>query len=130
MKGLNRRELFLGRWLKSDFEAEPNEAQHDAMQMPDRVAEILAESRMRAPWEKAAAIEGDTSLAARILTFDCLCHLGTICTSCVERCPAAGAIVMTEGIPAIDGSKCTGCGDCVVACPAPHTAIVLGPRHG
>lgn len=35
---------------------------------------------------------------------------------CKEACPF-GAIQMVDGLPRVDGDKCTGCGLCVAACP-------------
>jgi len=57
----------------------------------------------------------------------CLALNRVVCSQCAERCearairfrPALGA----APTPAIDIDRCTGCGDCVAACPV--TAITL-----
>lgn len=54
-------------------------------------------------------------------------HLG--CSTCRERCPVPGAIVLDAGRPVIDAARCTGCGDCVRACPAPVMALRLTPAR-
>lgn len=64
------------------------------------------------------------------------CVVGTdhvTCDNCAEHCPT-GAIQMIDGtqqgysypIPAIDESRCIGCGKCEYLCPArPFSAIVV-----
>lgn len=58
----------------------------------------------------------------------CLPFLGTDCQICRDACPA-GAIrfVPRRGgpfLPSVEASSCTGCGDCVGACPT--AAMALG----
>lgn len=38
------------------------------------------------------------------------------CGICAKKCPAQ-AIDISSGIPSVDYSKCTSCGECVAACP-------------
>ena len=64
---------------------------------------------------------------ARILTMDCLAHQGSTCTTCFERCPAEGALVIETGRPRIVPERCTGCGVCLHVCPAPRKAVLLTP---
>ena len=50
------------------------------------------------------------------------------CGACARHCPA-GAIIMANGIPAVNESKCIGCGACEYYCPArPMTAIFVEGR--
>lgn len=67
---------------------------------------------------------------ARILDYNCLNGSGRAaeaCTICVEQCPELGAIVVENGMPHVDNFKCTGCGICHYACPAPTNAIAMMP---
>lgn len=67
---------------------------------------------------------------ARILDYNCLNGSGRAaetCTICVEQCPVPGAIVVDNGMPSVDNTKCTGCGICHYACPAPTNAIAMMP---
>lgn len=64
---------------------------------------------------------------ARISSIDCLAHQGSTCTTCSERCPVEGAIVLTNHRPQVVPDRCTGCGICVHVCPAPQHAILLLP---
>jgi ferredoxin-type protein NapG len=58
---------------------------------------------------------------------DCLAFQGTTCTTCVERCPAPGALNMQSGLPQVVEERCTGCGVCQHVCPAPGAAIQVQP---
>lgn len=50
-------------------------------------------------------------------TVKAVCKNGCIgCKICEKKC-AAGAIKVENNRAAIDAAKCTGCGDCAVACP-------------
>ncbi len=52
-----------------------------------------------------------------------------MCSTCYERCPEEGAIVIERGIPQVVADLCTGCSDCHDVCPAPTNAILmLAPR--
>ena len=64
---------------------------------------------------------------ARIAPTTCLAHQGSFCSTCSERCPVPGAVLVTNGRPRIDASACVGCGLCVHHCPAPWNAIALMP---
>ncbi len=65
---------------------------------------------------------------ARVLPTACIAFRGTLCVTCVERCPLPGAIALERGRPRVDASVCDGCGVCADVCPAPRTAIVRAPR--
>jgi ferredoxin-type protein NapF len=59
---------------------------------------------------------------------NCFARMNVVCQSCGDAC-AAGAIrfqmrVGGPAIPELIAAMCTGCGDCVSACPA--AAITLG----
>lgn len=76
--------------------------------------------------EATAAVPGIGT--ARISTVDCLAHQGTTCTTCSERCPVEGAIILTRGRPQVAADACTGCGICHHVCPAPRNAVLVMPR--
>ncbi len=61
---------------------------------------------------------------ATIRQFDCLAS-GSFCSTCVERCPAPGAIEAPAGRPTIVEDRCTGCGICQHVCPAPRNAVLI-----
>jgi Na+-translocating ferredoxin:NAD+ oxidoreductase RNF subunit RnfB len=65
---------------------------------------------------------------AHIVMRDCLAWQGTTCSTCRERCPVIGAIRLDRGRPSVEAAVCTGCGDCVAACPAPRPAIRTIPK--
>ncbi|WIM04595.1 MAG: 4Fe-4S dicluster domain-containing protein [Candidatus Nitricoxidivorans perseverans] len=51
-----------------------------------------------------------------------------VCRSCADAC-LEGAIrfqprIMASALPLVDVEKCTGCGDCVAACPASAIKLV------
>ena len=63
----------------------------------------------------------------------CLAEAGIVCRSCGDACPASAIRFRPRiGLPPqamVDEAVCTGCGDCVGACPG--EAITLGAaRHG
>ena len=67
---------------------------------------------------------------ARILDYNCLNGSGRAaeqCSVCMEQCPELGAIVLDKGMPSVVSDKCTGCGICHYACPAPTNAIAMMP---
>ena len=63
----------------------------------------------------------------------CLAEAGIVCRSCGEACPDSAIRFRPRvGLPPqaiVDEAACTGCGQCVGACPG--EAIALGAaRHG
>lgn len=60
---------------------------------------------------------------------NCLAYQNSFCSTCVERCPVAGAITVEQGLPRINPDACTGCRICAEVCPAPTQAIILVPRR-
>jgi len=71
---------------------------------------------------------GDYTHLAVIAGRYCLAYQGTACTSCHDRCPVPGAIVIEQGLPRVEPAICTGCRICHVVCPAPDNAIRIVPR--
>ncbi|MCK6489788.1 MAG: 4Fe-4S binding protein [Planctomycetes bacterium] len=67
---------------------------------------------------------------ARIQPLDCLAHQNSTCSSCAERCPVPGAIVLDQGRPRVVADLCTGCGICHHVCPAPRNAVIMLPLLG
>ena len=63
----------------------------------------------------------------RVRTGHCLAWQGSFCSTCVERCPIPGAIVLEAGRPRVVAEHCDGCGTCVRVCPAPLNAFELRP---
>lgn len=59
----------------------------------------------------------------------CLAYQHSFCTTCSERCPVEGAIVIEGGFPRVLADRCTGCEICHQVCPAPENAILLVPRR-
>ena len=71
---------------------------------------------------------GAYSHIAVIAGRECLAYQGTTCTTCVDRCPVPGALVLVQGLPRVEPSICTGCRLCHEVCPAPGLAIRIMPR--
>ena len=122
---LSRRQLLFGRIF--------GEAPDPSEVMEQRTADandVLARARRRAPWDPVEAPESVAAgQKARIMVFDCLAYMGSTCSSCSEHCPEEGAIVLdAQQRPTVDVSRCTGCGECAVSCPAPRPAIAIGPE--
>jgi ferredoxin-type protein NapF len=68
-----------------------------------------------------------------VINEDCLAEAGIVCRSCGDVCPASAIRFRPRiGLPPqaiVIEAACTGCGDCVGACPG--EAITLGAaRHG
>ncbi len=62
----------------------------------------------------------------------CRNELGERCTDCGDACPVAGALQVPRrggrpGVPEIDPTLCTGCGQCVAACRAYPKALRVSP---
>lgn len=75
----------------------------------------------------AAPVAGMT---VRVRPQLCLAWQGSFCSTCSERCPIEGAIVVESGHPCVVEARCNGCGLCVQACPAPLNAFeFLLPRQ-
>ncbi len=55
----------------------------------------------------------------------CLAYRNLVCTTCYERCPEAGALVIDSGLPRVAADKCTGCAICRDVCPAPVNAVLM-----
>ncbi len=68
-------------------------------------------------------------MAVRVRPQHCLAWQGSFCSTCSERCPVEGAIVVESGHPRVVEERCNGCGLCVQVCPAPLNAFeFLPPR--
>lgn len=74
-----------------------------------------------------AVIASAASVVAVIAGRHCLAYQGTFCSTCRERCPVAGAIVVERGMPRVVADRCNGCRICHDVCPAPINAIRLVP---
>jgi ferredoxin-type protein NapF len=63
-----------------------------------------------------------------VINGDCLAEAGIVCRSCGDACAAAAIRFRPRiGLPpqaVVNEAACTGCGDCVAACPG--EAIRLG----
>lgn len=82
---------------------------------------------------KAQALEGlrsDTDQAwqhsMRIME-NCLSVKGVVCRACGDVCPVRAInfkpLTRSESLPEIDSAGCTGCGQCIPACPADAISI-------
>ena len=88
-------------------------------------SESPAATAAAAPAPPAAA---PGSLVAIVQGRFCLAYQHSFCSSCVERCPVPGAIVLERGLPRVNAAACTGCRICHDVCPAPRNAILLKPK--
>jgi electron transport complex protein RnfB len=68
--------------------------------------------------EKAFYKGVESCVAAELVSGGALsCRFGCLgYGDCVKACPF-GAITLVQGLPRIDGEKCTACGKCTLACP-------------
>lgn len=78
--------------------------------------------------ERDPEVDRDAQHVAVIQGRRCLAYRSLFCSTCVERCPVEGAIVVEQGIPRIVASACTGCGECHQVCPAPENAVLMIPK--
>ena len=78
--------------------------------------------------EQAAKAELPPEVVVRIKTGDCLAWNRSFCSTCFERCPEKGSIVLAAARPVVDEDRCTGCGICIQVCPAPVLAIEVVPK--
>lgn len=67
-------------------------------------------------------------LLARVDASRCLGSVHQVCTVCREHCEPR-AIVFRGLFPRIESERCTGCGACSAACPAPLPAIHMLKRN-
>ncbi len=113
-------------------EAEPNDCPVGDSEVAENIANILgieskeviskvaiihcgATEKIRK--KKAIYIGGQTCKVADIIGGEIACSYGCFgYGDCVDVC-LFDAIEMEEGLPVVDLVKCTGCGQCVVACP-------------
>lgn len=79
------------------------------------------------PFQRPKPPESGPSVAV-IQGRHCLA-LTSFCAACVERCPVAGALRMSNGMPMVVVDVCTGCGSCHDVCPAPTNAVLLLPQR-
>ena len=80
------------------------------------------------PPAEAAPIDTAPKVAV-IAGRHCLAYQGTLCRTCLERCPVEGAITLVDFLPRVNPSACTGCAVCVALCPAPTPALHLYPAR-
>ncbi len=81
--------------------------------------------RLGAAVRRVGPKQGDELKRAVIQGRHCLAYRELMCSTCYERCPEEGAIVMDRGIPSVVADRCTGCGDCQGVCPAPVNAVLM-----
>ncbi len=83
---------------------------------------------LRGTWEGRPIPPSSAAYAS--IRYGCLARKGVYCHTCAESCdPDAIGFQPIEGSvpqPQIDNERCTGCGDCLVSCPA--QAIFLNQR--
>lgn len=71
---------------------------------------------------------GDDGPRCAAIGATCMAFANVVCRSCADVCPE-GAIrfaprIMASALPLVDEKKCTGCGDCIAACPASAIKLV------
>ncbi|RME68454.1 MAG: hypothetical protein D6781_10965 [Verrucomicrobia bacterium] len=87
-----------------------------------------ADQSAAAPPDTAPIGQPDPQRLAVIAGRFCLAYQGTLCSTCRERCPVEGAILIERGLPRVDPTHCNGCRVCHDVCPAPTNAIRIVPR--
>ena len=125
MTGLTRRELLTGIWKTATAQSENPRDNPSPEDNNTNIESLLAKSRNRAPWEPKVNHGSSNTHLAVITSENCLQSLGTVCFSCVEHCSVDDAIRPAKTTPIINAEYCTGCGSCMLVCPAPKTAILL-----
>lgn len=58
----------------------------------------------------------------------CLAYQKSFCSTCIERCPIEGAIILRDNLPMVNANLCDGCGICHQLCPASRNAILMMPK--
>lgn len=86
----------------------------------------LLVGRFRRAVEHVRAAEASESQAKAVIQGrQCLAYRNLVCTTCYERCPEEGALVIEQGLPRVVADKCTGCNVCHDVCPAPVNAVLM-----
>jgi ferredoxin-type protein NapF len=71
---------------------------------------------------------GSPKPARAMIGSACLTRQGVHCQSCADACPeqAIGFTPRIGGppLPRVEANRCTGCGDCVAACPASAITVM------
>lgn len=112
---IGRRDFLLGR-LRVEARSSVRE-RHSALFATTRVSRALP-----------LVQDGETPLLAHVVRGACLANVSQLCTVCIERCGTRAAIHLRGLHPEIDAARCTGCGACAEACPAPECAIQMLSR--
>lgn len=64
---------------------------------------------------------------AKIDSYQCLAYSGQICTACHSVCPTNPKAIELKDYryPMVNDKICNGCGECILACLAPISAITI-----
>lgn len=87
-----------------------------------------AQARSALPDTRVPKAEALIDFVAIVQGRHCIATTG-FCRSCIERCPAPGAIELNQGVPMVVPAACTGCRICHDVCPAPTNAILMLKRR-
>ena len=67
-------------------------------------------------WSRVLFCEFGNYPAVKMIPLPVLCmHCGV--PACVDVCPTGASIKRPDGIVTVSSTKCTGCGNCLIACP-------------
>ena len=88
----------------------------------------LRRARQRASSAPSPPAASTDEAVAVIAGRFCLAYQRSFCSTCYERCPEEGAIVMRDGAPMVVPDRCTGCRVCQDVCPAPTNAVRMIAR--